>query len=297
MKIKKLLTTPRLIAIALIAIAILTYYLGKEGAITLGIVGIILIIAPTKHAQEMFDKYFETMKNWKTFVITALYEALHWLFIFGAVYFLQWRVMTKMAIAQAQSSLTQEGMQNPVLASQTANALEGFVYFIFISAALALLFGFIVYVISRALIWTTITQQKINKKFLIKFTGLNACWWLVWLPLFALLMIGMSKQPYSKEAITVMLFIAAYFSPITHTLYMKTHKIGYSIGNGIAWGIARVHRFIVPYSYAFVTYVILYQLYRLAQTTSWIKPVSIVFVILFIAWLRIYIYEIVKEFK
>jgi len=296
---KKLITTPRIIGIILIIIAALTYFTGKQGTFGLALAGILLIIAPAKHTQEMLDLFIKTFINWKTIIITALYDAIYWLFVFGSAYFLKWRVDVKVATTQAQATLSKEAlMQSAAAASQTAAALQSFVYFIFISAAAALVFSFVIYAISRSFIWTTIAKQKINKKFVLKFVGLNALWWLIWLPIFLIALIGSKESPETtKQAIGLLLTLSFYFTPIVHTLYMKKHLIGHSLGNGIAWGIAKIHRFIIPYTYIFIAYVILYQVYRIAENTPWIKPASILFVVLFIAWVRTYVYEIVKEFK
>ncbi len=296
--IKKFITTPRTIGIILVVIAALVYYTGQPGSFGLATAGILLLIAPAKHAKAMFDLFIQTFQNWKTIIITALYDAIFWLLIFGAVYFLKWKVELKVAATQASSTLSREGLTNPELAHQTAQALQGFVHYIFTSAAIALVFAFIIYTLSRSLIWATIAKQKVNKKFVLKFTALNAFWWIIWVPIFLLTVIGSKESPTTtKQAIGVFLTLAFYFTPIVHTLYMKKRLIGHALGNGIAWGIAKIHRFIIPYTFIFIAYVILYQIYRIAENTPWIKPASILFVVLFIAWVRTYVYEIVKEFK
>ena len=296
--IKKFFTTPRIIGVILLIIAILARYAGQQGSIGLAAAGILLLIAPSKHAQTMFDRFIQTFQNWKTIIITALYDAVYWLLIFGAVYFLKWRVELKVAATQASASISREALANPDLTHQTANALQNFVYYLFTSAVITLVFAFVIYTLSRSLIWTTISKQKINKKFVLKFTALNAFWWLIWLPVFLIFLIGSKESPATtKQAIGLLLTLVFYFTPIVHTLYMKKRLIGHALGNGIAWGIAKIHRFIIPYTFIFIAYVILYQLYRIAENTPWIKPASILFVVLFIAWVRTYVYEIVKEFN
>lgn len=292
----KWMTKPRIIGIILLVIALLVYFIGRQGAIPVAIAGIIIIIAPAKHANKMFDLYIENFSKWKTIIITALYEALYWLVIFGSAYFFQYLVQSKMAVSQG-AALTREQMMNPELVTQGTAALKEFVTFLFVGGALLVIFSCIIYSISRAFIWATITNQKTNKKYLLKFTLLNIAWWAIWLPLYIILNVGLKNDPRVKESMVVLLLFGYYFSPIVHTIYTKKHLIGQSIGNGIAWGISKVHRFIIPYILIFVTYVILYQLFRLVETTAWAKAVSILFIIIFIAWARTYLYEVIKEFK
>ncbi len=294
---KHLITRTRIIGIAVLIVAILAYYAGWANGIPFGIMGLILILAPTKYGQHMYDLLTESFSKWKTIITTALYDSIYWLIIAGAIYFYAWRVNIKAAIAQASSTLTKTAMMNPEIVSGNLDQLKGFVYQLIIGAILLLILGFIVYNIFRGLTWTTITGQKLNKQFYKKFFLVNAGWWAVWLPLFILIAFALNNKPEAKQGIAGLLFITFYFTPIMHTLYMQTHKIGQSIGNGIGWGIAKIHRLIVPYIFALVIYVIVYQVFRPIQATQFMQPASMLFVVLFLAWLRVYLYEVIKEFK
>jgi hypothetical protein len=290
------LTKPRIIGIILLVIAILVYFTGKTGSIMLSILGALLLIAPTKHANKMFDTYIENYSKLKTVIITALYDAIYWLIIFGGAFFFQYLIQGKIAGAQA-ALVTQQEMMKPEIIGPGADALKNFVIFIFTGGAVFLIFACLIYGISRAFIWSTISKQKPDKKYLLRFIILNAAWWAVWLPLYIIINLALKNDPRVKEAMVVLLFVGYYFTPLVHTLYVKKHQIGYSIGNGIAWGISKIHKLIIPYTYVFITYIILYQIYRLAEQTAWAKPVSILFIIIFIAWVRTYLYDIIKEFK
>jgi len=217
--------------------------------------------------------------------------------VFGSVYFLMWQISIRGAAAQAGTTLTKEAMMQPDLVAQNVGALKSFITFTIVGAVIVMLFCFAAYVLRRGMIWTTIANQKPNKKFFLRFLRLNAAWWAIWLPIFFIVGAGLSRSPNIKEGLVGLMFIAVYFAPIVYTLYMQKHLIGYSIGNGIAWGIAKIHRFVVPYVYAIIVYVILFQVFRLFMNTMLFKPVSMLFVVLYFAWLRTYLYEIIKEFK
>ena len=292
----KFMTKPRIIGIILLIIALLVYFTGKGGGIFIGILSILLLVAPKKHANTTFDLYIENFSKLKTVIITALYDAIYWLVIFGTAYMLQWLIQGKIAGAQV-ALITQQEMMKPEIIGPSADALKNVVIFLFAGAAIFLIFACLIYGISRAFIWSTIAKQKLDKKYLLKFILLNAAWWAIWLPLYVIINLALKGDPRVKEAMVVILFVGYYFTPIVHTLYVKKHLIGYSIGNGIAWGISKIHKLIIPYTYVFITYIILYQLYRLAEQTAWAKPVSILFIIIFIAWVRTYLYDIIKEFK
>lgn len=289
--------TPRIIGILLIIIATLVYFTNAKGYIGLFISGLILIIASAHYTQKMLDLFIEAVSNWKILFITALYDAIYWLLVFGSVYFFKWRLQVKTAAAQAGTILTKEAMTNPDLVAKNAEMLQQFVVFLTVGGLLLLIFCFLAYTFSRGLIWTTISKQKADKKFFTRWLGVNFFWWIIWTPIFLLVILAMKNNPLAKGSIAMLLFVASYFTPIMHTLYMQTHKTGQSLANGLGWGLSKLHLLIVPYTYAFVTYVIVFQLFRLAQNTTVVQPISMLFVVLFISWMRIYLYHIIKQFK
>jgi hypothetical protein len=289
--------TPRIIGILLIIIATLVYFTGSNGYIGLSISGLILIIASAHYTQKILDLFIETVSNWKILFVTALYDAIYWLLVFGSVYFFKWRLQAKTAAAQAGTTLTKEAMTNPDLVAKNAAMLQQFVIFLTVGGLLLLVFCFLAYTFSRGFIWTTITKQKADKKFFKRWLGVNFFWWIIWTPIFLLVMLAMKNNPLAKGSIAMLLFVASYFTPIMHTLYMQTHKIGTSLANGLGWGLSKLHLLIVPYTYAFVAYVIAFQLFRLAQNTTVVQPISMLFVVLFMSWMRIYLYHIIKQFK
>ncbi len=290
-------TKTRMIGILLLVIAVLGVLAKKTGAQWLGVLGIILLIAPSKHTQHMLELFTRTIMNWKMLIITALYDAIYYSLLRLAWEFIKWQLQVRGAAAEAQSTLTQTALANPDLVAQNISAAQSMLGFMLAAGIGILLFSFITYTISRGLIWTTIAQQKLNKTFLLKFAGLNALWWLVWAPFFILVSLAGKTSPYVKSSYLVILFIAMYFTPIVHTLYMKKHLIGHSIGNGLGWGISKIHKLIVPYTFALVIWIIAYQLFRLFTTTIYIEAAWWLFVILFIAWLRTYLYQIIQTFK
>jgi len=296
MKLPKTLTKTRIIGLILLAIAILTYFTGRQGSTVLGVAGIILLITPTKYGQHIFDLFINTFSRWKTIIIIALYDAVYWMLVFGAVFLFQWQLNIRATTAQAATVLTKGALASPDLVSQNLDAIKGLMTFIIVGVILLVAFCYILYTLSRGLIWTTITNQKPTKKFYKGFFKLNAIWWAIWLPLFLLVSLALKSSPTLKDAFVVLFVGAVYFSPIVHSLYMLKHNIGYSLSNGFGWGVGRVHRFIIPYTFAIVLYIIIYQIFRIAPA-NFAQPASMLFVVVFLAWLRVYLYSIIKEFK
>ena len=288
----KKLTMPWIIGIIVIIIALLTVVAKAKGGIALGVAGLVLLFAPKKHSKKMFDLFVGSFSRVKTIIITALYDAVYWLLVFGAVYFFNWRLSVR---TTTLPDISRQTLMNPALTGQSVTGIKSLVTFLYGGMTIVLLFCFVLYVLSRGLIWTTIAKQKPSKKFFKKFFGLNAIWWLIWIIPFLVFTTVAGDQ---AAGIFVLLFLfASYFTVIIHTLYTRRLEIGSSLGNGLGWGISKLHRLLVPYTYAFIVYVILYQGFRLAQGTSLLTPVSMLFVVLYLAWLRAYLYTVLAQFR
>ncbi len=292
---KKFITTPRIIGAICIVIAIILY-LRNAKYFSIALAGIILLVAPTKHAKELFDTFVTTFTRWKLIVITAFYDALFFLLLYGSIYFFRWRLELKAAQTQATTTLTREALLDPALASQNVTAIRSLMVLLLVGMLVLIIFNLLTYTISRGLIWTTIADKKPTKKFFLRFLGLNSLWWLIWVPLTLVVAITLKQDPAAKGSIATVLVIATYFTPILHTSFISGKRIGESIGNAFAIGISKLFRFAVPYTYAFIVYIIIFQAFKLVQQqpTKIVFSASMLFVILYIAWLRTYLYQVIK---
>lgn len=278
----------------IIIIAIISYFKELQGAIALAILGAILLITPKKHAQENLKLAIKSVKRWKTILLTAAYDAIFWLLTSATLLLaLKW-VNIEAITAQAKATLTPEGMINPETAAETAKALQNFIIHSIIAGIIILIIILIIYTLSRGLIWTKIAKIKPNKKFFKKFLALNAIWWAIWLPIF--IIIGISAKTNIKSAMTGLFIIGFYLTPIIHTTFTKKQQIKQSLKSTI-YGITRIHKLIIPYTYAFLAYIIIYQAFRLAQSTKYFQTITILFVVIYLAWIRTYLYEVIKQFK
>ncbi len=286
----------KLIGIAAIAIAALAYYSGRGGAFLLGIAGIILLITPKRYSEKVMENFTKTF-NGKTIIITALYDAIYWLVIIALFSAYKWVLSLQAEKAGGIMQLSQQAMMQPEVVAQNLATTKTFAAYMAGGAVIFLLISLIAYPIARGLIWAEIAGKKTNYAFFRKFFLLNAGWWAIWLPVYAFFIISLAKDvSLLKTALLGLFILSIYFTGIMHSLYMKTHLIGNSIGNGIAFGIAKVHRLATPYALAIIVYLIFYQPFKLLEGTIYALPASMVFFVIFIAWLRTFVYEVVKGF-
>jgi len=298
---KKYFTPPRIAGALCIIIAILAYFAGRFDfkIFLLGVAGIVLASINTKYAQSSFDDFIGTFKRWQTIVITALYDAIFWLLLVFSAQFYQWKVQAKMLQTQASTMLTQAGLADAAQLSQNVTSLRSFLTVIIAGIVVLILFNLITYTISRGLIWTNIAEKKITKKFLLKFLGLNSLWWLIWIPIIFIILITLKLSGALKGSFTLVMTIAAFFTPILHTLYMNGRGLR-SIGQAFGLGFSKLFKFAVPYCFAYIVLVIIlvpttiiFSLWPVRQPTM--QAISMMIAVPWMAWLRIYLYPVIKK--
>ncbi len=289
------ITVPRITGLLLILLSLLSFFLRGEGFI-LGITGLIFILAPSDYAKKQFDWFVMTFSNSKIILVTFLYDAFSWLLIAELGMFYLSRAEN--FVSKLEAGGLKLALTNPALASNAANSLKELATFFIVGIFLLIIASFIVYNIFRFLSWTAVSNQKFSKKLLAKFFGLNAFIWLFWLVIIVLLAISLKTNPVMITVLTMLLIVAGYFTLLIHSLFIKTHRIGYSISNGLGIGIGKIHRLIVPFALAITLFVIVSQLFKLILflAPQFLQAfISFLLLILYLAWLRFYSYKIVVE--
>lgn len=284
------ITIPRVVGLICLLVAVLSYFTSATGWLWYGVAGIVLLVAPTTYARARFDDYLATFGKWKTVLVVAVYDAFYYLVVFASLYFLHARVTAASLAAQA-TGIT-ERLTDPATLQIAATFTQDILTTLVVGSLIVIIIGFFAYVVSRALIWTTIAHQKITKQFFVTFLGLNAALCSIFAVFFALILFGNKQGP--QPALVALLIAAAYFAVIIHSLFMKTHQIGFSLSNGFGFGVGKIHLFIVPYTLVIVTYAVISQFF-LFVPVQFVQPLSMLLVVLLFAFIRTYLYDIVKH--
>ena len=295
-----MLTIPRIIGIVCIVIAIICYYAKLGRWLGLGIAGLILLLTPKNYSKKVFTFLTKSFKLGKWFAFSMLYDILFWLAFVIAIILCASAVDAKtqaIATQLTQPEMAEALQANTALINSIINTLITWVVILFIVTI-------IVYTIFKGLIWLTLFKQKPKMKFFYKFLGLNAIWLAAWTAVSILLMFGI-KLEMIVPVLTGVLFVFLHFTTILHTNYLQTNQVGSSLGKAFTQGIGKIHHFIVPYTYVFLVYVILFQIYRLILPKNvMIAPtgtaatgviLSLLFIVAYFAWLRNFIKTIIQS--
>lgn len=296
----KYLTIPRIIGAICVIIAVLALFTHRFDfkVFLLGVIGIMLLSLRKKYSETSFDDFASSFK-WQTIVVTALYDALFWMLLVFSIQLYQWRLQVKTLQAQASTVITREALLNPQQLSQNLIATRSFIIFLIVGILLLIIFNLITYTLSRGMIWTNIAGKKPTKKFLLKFLALNSLWWLIWLPMLFIVLISLRQTTLVRGSVALIFMVAAYFTVILHTLFLNERGLA-SIGHAFGVGMGKLFRFAVPYGYAFIVMIIILVPATLIFTFAHVQgklaqALSMMLVVPWLAWLRVYLYPTIKK--
>lgn len=289
--------TTRPLGLIVLVLAILVYVSGAPSGL-LFFAAAILLLTPAQFGHQLIASLQNSVKKMKILFEIALYDALFWLVVFLGGFALL-NVIKQAGTALQGLPLQQPAVMVPEIMATNTAALQGFVGTAIIGITLLALLSWIAYTGSRYLIWKTIMSKKFDKKSLRQFVALSAIIWAIWLPILAALVFMSSQQPPLRILVFVWMLVLAYFTPLFFVLFMRTNKVKYSITHGIAYGIGNAHRLLAAYAIIFVIYVVAYQLMRLASQlpSRALQVISVLFVILFTAWIRLFLTPIIEKFE
>lgn len=295
---KRVVTAPRIAGVLLIAIGFLNAITSFWGAL-LAIVGLIIILLPTEYAKTQFDQFTSSFSSWKKILLTGLVFDFALLLLIASAGFLYQSTLTS-TVNELQSGMTysKEVFASPELTNTAAQGVQKLVFTFAIGFAAFIVIGLLAYTIFRLLSWFTIANQKLSKQAFFKFLGLNSIWWLIWLIVLGIVGFSVGRDPSGRFTLLIILFIAGYFTMLVHALFAKTQRIGYSLSNGVSFGIGKIHRLLIPASFVLIAFYIIRfgMFYVLGFIPSIIgEVIKALLLILFFAWLRIYLYPIIAD--
>lgn len=204
----------------------------------------------------------------------------------------------------------QQTIQDPSQSAQVLGLLKRFLFFDMIGCFILLsIIIFLAVATIKPLIWAEITNNKLNKKDIIRFWGTRALWslilipaYIIAVPLFAILIVAV-KSNSSVTVLIVSSILLVSFLFFTNTkiimyiIYTKTKSLK-SIFEAFKIGFKKIHYFIIPYLVILASFIAFTNLTRIfffvpEQIQSYI---SAVLIIIYISWFRFYVYEVNKRY-
>lgn len=228
--------------------------------------------------------------NLKIFFIVILDVLFYYIFM-QAGRFLITQIQKKSTNIDLTQNLLELSQQN---AAQLLSSLKEFFFFIIILLILFVIAVIINWSIIKGIIWNFTKHKKPSLKFMKKFLLLNFIWLPIWILIFLLIAFGI-KQSAAPIFMIIAFMLAVYFTNILYPLFLANNKIS-SIKESFRLGFKKIHYFIIPYIIIIALFLILSKIYSIAVLGINISPyVSYTFIIIYIAWIRYYMVEVVNS--
>ncbi len=286
----RLITIPRLIGIALFALAWPSYPgQGLLRVSLLALAGIIFLLSPAKSAEKHWQEFVKSLKPSKDYALVMLFDIIFWALL--AILTLLLAIAVRTPYEQLKTVQFSAGVNIGTLEASNA-ILETF----FTTAIAALIAYWIAvvaaYSLSRGLIWLTLNKKPMSKSFLLKFSLLNLAWCTAWLAII-LLFLTFALPPASAYAFIFLLVLYAYLTTRMHNSYAKHGMIRtagretFSLDSLILF--LRLH-----FTYLFIIYLILSQAGRFVQGNAELIITFFIFLI-YMAWYRVYLRNILRR--
>ncbi len=287
----------KLISIAVIIVAAAAYFMKIPGAIILGAIGILMLLLPTKYISDLITKYFNVLKQYKKLASIVAYDALFWAAVSGFALIYQNLFEKKLLAEYAETGFSKEALLDPASTAVLAESLRGIIIYTLGGLAIFVLLTFIAYTISRYYIWTELSSQKRSKKIFWAYARLTGVWWAILIIPAVVIIAAATKTPQVAALVLIFFIAAGHFTNFLYTNLVKTSKAGQSLTMGIAMGLSKVHRVIVPYAIIFATW---WALSTIASIVSYMHQgaataVTLLFALTILAISRAYLYTIIKS--
>ena len=236
-----------------------------------------MLIYGKKFSQKQFKFFIASFKQInKRYIFIVLYDL-----VFIAIFFLVIPLFSKIFMSKLQNVTTLEGAASVLIMLLAYLA----------TVTIILLLS---YSVSRGLIWSMILKKKFTAPFFKKFLLLNFLWWLI-LALPFLIVLG-AKQEYLFYFIAIIAIIYIHLTSIMHYDFTKNQRIGKAMKNAFKLTYTNFKSFLLPYAYVTLVYFILLQVFWIVpQTEKYMFFASVLFVVFFLAWFRLYLSQILKK--
>ncbi|MBD3361828.1 hypothetical protein GF358_03480 [Candidatus Woesearchaeota archaeon] len=251
----------------------------------------------TKKQKEIQQKI---KKSFLQFINSFKNKNILWVLLYDICFILITGVMARATSKIMTSQLTKIGLTNaqalsPEIISQQLGAIKTLaITFLIITIIFYIILVFI-YAIFRAWIWTKLMNTKPTKAFVKKFYLLNLLWITGWAIIFGLGITALNPQYYTY-LIAIITIAYIHLTTIMHHSFTWEQKIKKSLGKAFITGIGKIDKFIIPYIYIIVIYIVITKVFAiLPQKSRYFMMFALI--LAFMAWYRTYMNDIIKQIE
>lgn len=215
---------------------------------------------------------------------------------FGWYSLFQWKLNDLSNVNLPELSAANISNLEPQQLEQTADTMLNSLIFFYTSIIIFIILAILIWSIFEGIMWNLIAKTKTTFRFLSKFFILNLIILIIWI-IPASIIFVIFKQNLIPYALAVLLLIMGYFTMISYALFVKNQKI-LSLLRGFSLGFSKIMLF-----YAFMIGILIFLIISAAVGLLIFLPIYIstviysLFILIFLAILRSFIFEIINDIK
>jgi len=247
------------------------------------------------YLKQTFWQFIDHVKINKKILLIAIYDLIFWLLFFGTSY-----VISTFIKKETSMLGTVNFNQFQILTSQelTETNLVLIKTFLIKSAIILLIFfltSLVIYSIAKALIWLTLFNKKPTKEFMAGFIKIHFIWWILWTLPILFSLIG-AQPEWRNYFVIFFFFFYLHSTTILQTVYTQKCEMKEAFTSVLNKGIAKIHKFILPYAFALIIYFLLTRiLLLLPRASAALLASAIIIGLIYISWFRYYIKDVILE--
>jgi len=215
-----------------------------------------------------FSAFLKSFKVNKTLLYFAIVEIILIAILAGSLF--SWAALLSPksgAVSTAYSTVS--GAEDLIGLSILAGTVKSFFIMLVFLSVLLLLIILFAFSISRLLVWSKLFKKRFKAKIYMKFTLLNLCYFLIWIPLiiiFILPVYGMAGNLGSNSGVGVYTFLIylnvflylliAYFGLFAYKSFIEHKKIYKAISESFKHGFKAIPKLIFPFLLVLITFII-----------------------------------------
>ena len=248
-----------------------------------------------KKSKASFISFFRKID--KRVIYIALFDLLFFAILMTGLFVWNNKVMEK------TNEISPDLLENPANlspenAAETAALIKGFVVSVIACTLLLLVFLLIVWSFSRGIIWNMVFKKGFTFKYYRKFLLLNLLWFAAWLIPVVLIIASLKRKP-SAMVLLIIFVLFCYLTALIYIIFTKNNLIWESIKEVFKLGFGKIQFFILPCIFLILTMavisLILWPTHFFPQKAYLV--ISTVSMVLYLAWARFYIADVVKSIK
>lgn len=291
-KLKRYVSIPRIVGVLSSIIGVLVFARGQPWhALLLVIAGLTLVLTKKSVGQKFWAEFLQSLKFGKKYLVIVLFDALFWA-VLGII-----TGLAGLVLKEQVESLKSIDLQTPaLLAPGVAESYVGTFKSVFATTLttliIYLLIMIFVYSLSRGMIWLALQDRPPAWAYFRKFFVLN----LVWLVLLGVVLLFVMIAVVPRIAaffLIILALLSIHVATIMHYRFTRTRSIA-AFKDAFITGFGRFKRFAHLYCYAFLAYVVVSQVLKLA-TGKFLIGLSLLLMLLFMGWYRQYMNSVLRK--